>query len=281
MRGHAVWLVFAAAVALLLSACGGGTVSAPEPPAFEASVGTANYTRNATPSTAFGTFVFYVFRLKNPAPSEGIDVVVRGPAGWNNGQPLTLPNEWLEGRTGGWHAFWLFGTGTTGCDGVRTFECRAVSGTYTVEATVEGKLYSVAVDVDATKFLPTTTAISGSSTTSSVSVSWPAVSGASAYQVLVRVAADPALQAGGTTSADTNATITGLVLRASTQYVVDVRAFTVNPWSTNAPTLPGGQVNVSRLRSQPFLPGQPITTAAAAAQGAMPAGEREWGRLGR
>jgi hypothetical protein len=45
--------------------------------------------------------------------------------------------------------------------------------------------------------------------------------------------------------------------------------------------LPGGQVNWSWLRSQPFLPGQPITTAAAAAQGAMPAGEREWGRLGR
>jgi hypothetical protein len=45
--------------------------------------------------------------------------------------------------------------------------------------------------------------------------------------------------------------------------------------------LPGGQVNWSRLRSQPFLPGQPITTAAAAAQGAMPAGGREWGPLGR
>jgi hypothetical protein len=190
MRGHAVvWLAFAAAVALLLSACGGGTVSAPEPPAFEASVGTANYTRDATPSTAFGTFVFYVFRLKNPAPSGGIDVVVRGPAGWNNGQVLTLRNDWLEGRTGGWFDWRAFGTGTTGCDGVQTFQCRAVSGRYTVEATVEGKLYSVAVDVDESKFLPTTTAISGSSTTSSVSVSWSAVSGAGAYEVLVREAA--------------------------------------------------------------------------------------------
>jgi hypothetical protein len=279
MRGHAVWLVFAAAVALLLSACGGGTVSAPEPPAFEASVGTANYTRNATPSTAFGTFVIYVFRLKNPAPSGGIDVVVRGPAGWNNGQVLTLRNEWLEGRTGGWHAFWLFGTGTSGCDGVQTFQCRAVSGGYTVEATVEGKLYSVAVDVDASKFLPTTTAISGSSTTSSVSVSWPAVPGAGAYDVLVRLAADPNPTAARVPSVDTNATIT-VGLSASTQYVVDVRALPVNPWTTNAPTLPGGQVNLSRLRSQPFFPDQLITTAAAA-QGAMPAGEREWGRLGR
>jgi hypothetical protein len=278
MRGHAVWLVFAAAVALLLSACGGGTVSAPEPPAFEASVGTANYTRGATPSTAFGTFVFYVFRLKNPAPSGGIDVVVRGPAGWNNGQPLTLRNEWLEGRTGGWWTWWSFGTGTSGCDGVQTFDCRAVSGTYTVEATVEGTSYRVAVDVDATKFLPTTTAISGSSTTSSVSVSWPAVSGASAYEVLVREAASLVILA-RTPSLDTNATIT-VELSASTQYVVDVRAFTVNPW-TNAPILPGGQLNWSRLRSQPFLPGGPITTAAAAAQGAMGAGEREWGRLGR
>ena len=279
MRGHAVWLVFAAAVALLLSACGGGTVSAPELPAFEASVGTANYTPNVTPSTAFGTFVFYVFRLKNPAPSGGIDVVVRGPAGWNNGQVLTLRNEWLEGRTGGWWTWWNFGTGTTGCDGVQTFDCRAVSGRYTVEATVEGTAYSVAVDVDASKFLPTPTAISGSSTTSSVSVSWPAVSGASAYEVLVREAANLRAIWARAASVDTNAAI-AVGLSASTQYVVDVRAFTINPW-TNAPTLPGGQVNWSRLRSQPFLPGQPITTAAAAAQGAMGAGEREWGRLGR
>jgi hypothetical protein len=279
MRGHAVWLVFAAAVALLLSACGGGTVSAPEPPAFEASVGTANYTRGATPSTAFGTFVFYVFRLKNPAPPGGIDVVVRGPAGWNNGQPLTLRNQWLEGRTGGWWDWWAFGTGTTGCDGVQTFDCRAVSGGYTVEATVEGTSYRVAVDVDATKFLPTTTAVSGSSTTSSVSVSWPAVSGAGAYEVLVRVAPPDLRIVARTPSLDTNATIT-VGLSASTQYVVDVRAFTVNPW-TNAPILPGGQLNWSRLRSQPFLPGEPITTAAAAAQGGTSAGEREWGRLGR
>jgi hypothetical protein len=280
MRGHAVvWLVFAAVAGLLLSACGGGTVSAPEPPAFEASVGTANYTRNATPSTAFGTFVFYVFRLKNPAPSGGIDVVVRGPAGWNNGQPLTLPNEWLQERRGAWWDWWAFGTGTTGCDGVRTFDCRAVSGRYTVEATVEGKLYSVVVDVDASKFLPTTTAISGSSTTSSVSVSWTAVADARMYEMAVRRASDLSTLV-RRASVDTSATA-AVALDASTQYVVDLRSFSFNA-SDNPPTLPGGQVNWSRLRSQPFLPGQPITTAAAAAaQGAVPAGEREWGRLGR
>jgi hypothetical protein len=277
MRGHAVWLVFAAAVALLLSACGGGTVSAPEPPAFEASVGTANYTPNVTPSTAFGTFVFYVFRLKNPAPSGGIDVVVRGPAGWNNGQPLTLPNEWLQERRGAWWTWWAFGTGTTGCDGVQTFQCRAVSGRYTVEATVEGKLYSVVVDVDASKSLPTTTAISGSSTTSSVSASWTAVADARVYEMAVRRASD-LFTLVTRASVDTSATA-AVALDASTQYVVDLRSFSFNVWD-NPPTLPGGQVNWSRLRSQPFLPGQPITTAAAA-QGAMPAGEREWSRLGR
>lgn len=280
MRRRGLWLVFVAAVALLVSACGGGTVSAPEPPAFEASVGSANYMANATPTTPFGTFVFYAFRLKNPAPRGGIDVVVRGPEGWNNGQPLTLRNEWLEGRTGGWWTWWAFGTGTTGCDGLTTWECRVVSGRYTVEATVDGNSYRVAVDVDAGSFLATPASISGISTTTSVSVEWPNVPGARAYGALVRRASDLGTIA-SQPSLDTSATLTA-PLDAATQYVVDVRAFSVNPW-TNAPALPGGQVNWSRRRSQPFSPGGAVTTGAAAAalREALPAGERAWGPLGR
>lgn len=245
--------------------------------AFEAAVGTANYSSTNTPP--FGTFIYYIFRLTDYAPSSGIDVMVRGPAGWNNGNTLTLRTPWLAGRKGEWWAWWAFGTGTAGCDGVTRFDCPAVSGDYTIEATVDGIQRTVRVTVDATRFLarPPSVQVTASSTTR-VDVNWGEVSGAQAYQVVVRENSPPTFPIAGSQSARRPpASVQGLALDPSAQYVVDVRAFSFETWANPLPPLPS-QVNWSRIRSAAFTPGG--TTAGAAAT-AVPerGGDVEYGRL--
>lgn len=238
-------------VVSLLAGCG-TSATAPELPAFEATVGTANYTG----SQPFGTFFFFIFRLRNRAPADGLTVTVRGPQGWNNGRPLELRRSWLANHLGTW---WDWDANSA---------WRSVSGEYVLETTIDGTVHRVRRSVDATAFLPLTSQINVTATRTQVDVSWTPVPGAASYQV-------------GLYRADTLATISSVYLTGTqfsfrdlnldpaVSYRVWVRAFGVETGVTIPPSLPPGQANYSRRDSATFQP----AAATSVQVGAQPTGE--------
>lgn len=264
MRASVVQAAFLA-VALLLAGCG-TTATAPELPAFEATVGTANYTDRPP----FDTFFFFIFRLRNRAPADGLTVTVRGPEGWNNNRPLQLRFTWLAYHLGTWWDWWAL-------RGIN-----AVSGQYVLETTIDGTPHRLTRSVDASAFLPRTSQINVNATSRQVNVSWAAVSGAASYQVgIYRV---------DTGSVIVSRYVTGTQmlldvdppLDPALSYGVFVRAFGVENWVTNPPPAPlPSQANYSRRDSAQFRPaaaGSVQVGAQAADQGLPIQQESDHGR---
>lgn len=256
----------------VLAACQVSTVSIP---AFEAAVGTSNFS-DAGP---FALFVYYLFRLENYAPS-GINVVVRGPAGWNGGNPMMLPNDFVAGRRGNQWTWWAFGPGAGPCDPVTTFVCQAISGEYTIEATFDGATHSVRATIDANSFLLRTATLTvTSATTSQVEASWSTVSGAETYEARLRRADNFQILATFRTRTGTATSFTNLNLDPAVSHDVTLRAFTVDVSSVSNPPRLSGQFNSSRRTSAAFSP----TATGAVMARPMPThvrmGEREFGQF--
>lgn len=262
--------MFVVLLALFLAGCQmGGAI--PAFVDFEAALGTSNFT-DAPP---FGLFVFYQFHLQDYA-SSGINVVIRGPSGWNGGNPLTLPNDWTVGRRGTWWTWWAFVQGTGPCDPVTTFVCQAVTGEYTVEATVNGRLNTVRRTIDASAFIPRSASVTVTSASlTEVNASWAAVSAAESYQALLRRPDFSIVASSSLPKTATSVRFTGLNLDPAGVYHVAVRAFTHDLARSN-PIRLDGQMNRSQRVSATF---SPSATGVAIMRGVAPegTGDREFG----
>ncbi|HEX2862945.1 MAG TPA: Ig-like domain-containing protein [Deinococcales bacterium] len=151
---------------------------------------------------------FFVFSLRDAVgtfPTTAQVVSVTGPGTWNGSAPLTVNAPSLDKYAGG-------------------FNIPAASGVYTARATVDGVDYSNTFSVDPGITLPPPTGLASSGLTSSqVTVSWTAVSGANHYDVLLFPQAGGALIKAVST-ASTSATLSGLSLASGTSYTAYVRA---------------------------------------------------------
>lgn len=252
--------VWALCMVLLVTGCGTTATGPQLPPleAVEASVGTANYTG----SPPFGTFFFFIFRLRNRAPADGLTVTVRGPEGWNNNLPLQLRFSWLANKVGGWWAWYAY----------RGINAR--SGNYVLETTIDGTAYRLTRSVDASAFLPRTSQINVNGTRGQVNISWAAVPGAGSYQVgIYRVDT-------GSEIVSWYGTGTQVVLDVEPpldpagSYVAFVRAFSLDLGNDLLPQL-GRQANYSQVDSGRLNPA--AAGSVEEATGERPAGHGESG----
>lgn len=204
--------------ALLLASC--TTTPAPDSSTLDFAAGTYTIQGTATPGTAL------LLRLMpgGTRPTEDVQVTVTGPAGWNEGAPLTLTYRANE------PVFWSLRT------------IAAVSGTYTATAQVGGKTYTASTSVDATSRLDVPgNVMVAESANQSFTVSWQGVNGASAYlERVIRVVEDgPDELVTGTSvfTTGTSVTLPESVLALNTAYTTTVTAF-------NAPVNPNGLGNL-------------------------------------
>jgi hypothetical protein len=160
------WLSFV--MVGLLTACGEPsvtpTVTAPN---IDLMVGTLNLGEGQGNATHFVVYLFSSEALSD----TNVSVTVTGPGGWNNNQAFVFePRRTNALLKYGWLAFPIL-------------SATALAGDYKLEVSIKGKLYSVsdALNDPAFKLLAPTVTATGSS--SSVSVSWTAVTGATSYSV--------------------------------------------------------------------------------------------------
>ncbi len=269
------WLALAVVSAVLVAGCGGApTTPAAGPTDFQATAGTANFYSDDAP-TRFGLFVLYQLNLENYL-TAGIPVVVRGPGGWNNNQPLTLRSDWIVGRRGWWWDWWTFDRGsaaTDPCD-LTTFVCPAVSGEYTIEATVNGRLNRVRVTVDANAFIGRPRSVTVDSfTQNEVRASWDGVVGAEVWWVRLRDAQWRVLAARYLPANVRSVVFSGVNLQSGVRYHVAVAAFSRDVGLSN-PVRFDGQVNFSQKSSGEFSVGP---AASSVGESVADRGERQFG----
>lgn len=174
-------------------------------------------TINAESQQAMGSFVLTSFYLPTLEPEykQDVKVVVRGPAGWNRGQPLEFEVAGVAPAEG----YWSY----TGAE-----EVPLLSGRYSAEAVIDGKILRSEISVDATRRLevPQIQSIQNSGT-SRLSLRWRSVAGAEVYLVGLYDAQGNELAQ--TTSADAEESFTGLDLKPGISYYAQVIAFSHDP----------------------------------------------------
>ncbi|WP_347708886.1 hypothetical protein [Meiothermus sp. CFH 77666] len=206
----------------LLSGCS----SAPQPK-LQASIGTYNA---ATTGRA------YILVLRPQQQPNSITISVSGPGGYS--ETLALQSASARTPSGVW---WEIGW-----DASKTL----LSGTYTFSATIDGQTEQVSLNVDASTTLtrPTVT-IGNNPTTKSVSASWTASSGATAYLVRLVNRTTSTVVARNIIAA-LSTSFSNLNLNTSDSYVVEVYPASSNI-STDPPIVPG-QFNMALGESAPF-----------------------------
>lgn len=173
-------------------------------------------TINAEGQQAMGSFVlvsFYVPTLE-PEYKQDVKVVVRGPAGWNRGQPLEFEVAEVAPAEG----YWSF----TGAEDVPL-----LSGKYSAEAVIDGKTLRSEISVDATQRLEVPQIQSIQSSGSSLSLRWRSVKGAEVYRVGIYDADGNELA--WATSADAEEAFAGLELKVGISHYAQVIAFSHDP----------------------------------------------------
>ena len=230
---------------IVLAACGStsdknpvGEPSGKEP--LSAAAGTLNY------SNRVGTSFMFVFNLDEAPPSDGFEVQVFGPRGWNGGEPASRVYLYKEaGRYPTWVNIFLDNDGNS---------MEAISGPYIIQAEIDGEPHRVEVDLDASELLPrpaNLTVTKGS--TSTVTASWGAVPGAESYLIELFETETGTLDEPVTLYTTTlEATLEGLNLAVGGEYRLGVSALPVNFTDGAAQTLPQGQFNTS-FTSQRFI----------------------------
>lgn len=218
-------------------------------PAFEASIGTVDW----SDGTWFGTAFFFRFRSSEaPLPRE-IVVRVRGPASWNEGREYhyTFRTESGQREYSGWH--WNAGSEPLRSGDLSRCYCLATSGRYTLETVVDGKTQSVEVVVNARQSLApplqiTTTDVSRAG----ISASWLPVAGAAEYFAQIREADASESVVASRSTREPRVSFVGLALNPARTYRVRVAAmnFALDS-SLSGPLL---QFNMSVRASAPFVP---------------------------
>ena len=150
-------------------------------------------------------------------------LTLKGPSGWNNNQPDTTN---YNGSNN--FVWWRSGTGST----------NAITGTYSLETTVDGTIFSSSFQIDATKTIESPSSITPANvTTTSISASWSAIVGANSYVLEVwndtdkKNAFNQWNYVGNTT-----ATVTGTALDPAKTYYVQVHSFNTNVAGGPSPT---------------------------------------------
>lgn len=208
-------------LAILALAQAAGHVTAQAPPPFEAVIGTLNFRETGPPGMSF----MFVLRQTQPPPMGGILITVRGPSGWNQGAPLELRSRQF-GLAGDWFWFsWMD-------------RLAAVSGEYSVEATIDGMARSVRTTVDATKLLGRPAGITlESAGRTEVRVSWaPAPEAVTYYALLTRIDVG-GLWTGvtGWYTKGTSVTFPALNLRPGLEHLIELVAITADISSITPP----------------------------------------------
>ncbi len=156
------------------------------------------------------------FRKADGSGPVGAGVLtLKGPTGWNNNQPDTTNYTGYDK-----FVWWRSGIGST----------NAITGTYSLETTVDGTIFNSSFQIDATKTIESPSSITPSDvTTTSISASWSAITGANSYVLEVwndtdkKNAFNQWNYVGNTT-----ATVTGTALDPAKTYFVQVHSFNTN-----------------------------------------------------
>lgn len=225
-------------LAVLVLVQAAGHVTAQAPPPFEAVVGTLNSRESGPPGMSF----LFVLRQTQPPPMGGVLITVRGPSGWNQGAPLELRSRQF-GLAGDWFWFsWL--------DRVA-----AVSGEYSIDATIDGIARSVRTALDATRLLPRPTGIVlESAGRTEVRVSWSTVPEAVTYYALLTRIDTGGFWTGvtGWYTKATSVTFPALNLRPGLEHLVELVAMTADISSITPPPRVPSELRVSWSTSARF-----------------------------
>ncbi len=171
MNKRRTWLRFIpvglAVMVGLLTACGGPSVTpTPAAPKIDLLVGTLNLGAGQGNATHFVVYLSSAETLN----ATDLTVSLKGPASWNDGAAFVVSGGLDFLLSSGWLSF-------------PALRVPALAGEYKLEVSVKGKSYTVSDTLSdpAFKIPPPTVTVTGSS--SSVSVSWTAVTGATSYSV--------------------------------------------------------------------------------------------------
>ena len=215
---------------LTLTACS----STPEPTnPLELVPGTYNITGVENPTTTF-----LVLLTDVALPAEEVTLSFTGPAGWNNGEPITLTRTRDN-----------FSDGSTSS----VTPANAVSGIYNVTVTSGAAQYQASATLDASSLLPAPqNVIVTSQSANQVSATWDPVPGAVSYQAFMRENPNEFNSPGiaGDYVTGTSATLSNLNLEPG-EYRVEVIAYPVD-FATDAPIVDPGRFNLSYNRSARF-----------------------------
>jgi Bacterial Ig-like domain (group 2) len=173
-------------------------------------------TRTTLGSTSTQVAFLVRFRKADGSGPVGAGVLtLKGPTGWNNNQPD------ITNYTGyDKFVWWRSGIGST----------NAITGTYSLETTVGGTIFNSSFQIDATKTIESPSSITPSNvTTTSISATWSAITGASSYVLEVWNDTDKknAFNQWNYVG-NTSATVTGGALDLAKTYFVQVHSFSTN-----------------------------------------------------
>jgi hypothetical protein len=213
----------------VLTACGlsGGATSSD----FEAGAGTLNF------SNGPGLSLMLTYNLREVPADNEIDMVITGPAGWNDDQSITTTATFVStGRKWSWRNIFR------GSDGqYLTVE----SGTYTVEAQFNGRTYARQLTVDSSDRLAAVENLDIGASETEVTINWDPVPSAQSYQVEL-YSVDDSMPRGtySTVVTSSNHTFSDLALQIDGDYYVAVQAMTAD-FTATSPEVPEGQFNMS------------------------------------
>jgi hypothetical protein len=224
-----ITLLLPVVLIVVLTACGlsGGTPSTD----FQAGAGTLNF------SNGPGFSLMLTYNLREVPADNEIDIVITGPPGWNDDQPITSTATFVStGQKWSWRNIFR------GSDGeYLTVE----SGTYTVESTFNGRMYARHLTIDSSDRLATVESLDISASETEVTINWGPVPSAQSYQVELW-SVDDSLPRGtySTMVTSSNHTFSDLALQIDGHYSVAVQAMSVD-FTAPSPEVPEGQFNMS------------------------------------
>lgn len=223
-----------------VTAQGSGGESVPErvdgparvAPAFEVVIGTYSIDHRSLPEPVT---TYLILVDEEAMPSEDVTVSVTGPEGWNGGEvrSFTVSPQSLEG---GWGIY-------------AALDIPIVTGTYEASTTVGGSDYLTTSNVEAEQVIATPTPRVEAYSSTGVTASWEAVSGARSY--LIHLLADD-LRVVSATTTRTEISLEGLELMPA-EYTVRVFAQNFDATAESTPERPYPQFNFSLGFSEPFV----------------------------
>lgn len=228
--------VLPAMLIFALSACSSPSENSPSDPVgevpgdqtFEVSAGTSIY------SDRTGATFMLAFDLE--APAEDVRVSILGPDVWNDGETARRVFSSLEaGKTATWFNVIRNNEGE---------RMDAVTGTYIVQASIEGETYRREVTINADNTLDKPIISEPELSPSTVSLSWNKVEQAASYLVTIDTADEGDFEKIYRYTQDTELEFDGVNLESGQSYKVGLTAITAD-FTSEQPEVPQGSFNAS------------------------------------